>query len=146
MTLLSQVDGFADLAGARGPARLERSRLARHEPVTQTGHVKTITASELKARLLAVLDEVERTGEVIVVTKRGREVARLVGPAASAAVHPQDELLGSVTEVGDILAPIGVPEDWAALAGASLVAEPPAEPFEEDSKAGKKSRSRKGRK
>ncbi len=85
--------------------------------------MKTLTASELKARLLAVLDEVERTGEVIVVTKRGREVARLVGPAASASAHPQDELQDTVTFIGDVVAPIGATEDWAALSGASLVAE-----------------------
>ena len=86
--------------------------------------MKIISASELKARLLAVLDEVERTGEVVVVTKRGREVARLVGPVASLTALPQDELLNTVAYPGDVLAPIGAESDWAALSGASLVAEP----------------------
>jgi prevent-host-death family protein len=43
-----------------------------------------MTATEVKARLLAVLDEVA-TGEVVEITKHGRPVARLVpapGPHA----------------------------------------------------------------
>jgi prevent-host-death family protein len=41
--------------------------------------------SEFKAKCLAMLDEVASTGEVIVVTKRGRAVARV--SAASAREH-----------------------------------------------------------
>lgn len=37
-----------------------------------------ITASALKARCLRLLDEVSRTGEELVILKRGRPVARLV--------------------------------------------------------------------
>ena len=106
--------------------------------------MKTIAASELKARLLAVLDEVEQTGEVIVVTKRGREVARLIGPAHSAEVHPQDELRGTVTEVGDVLAPVSRPEDWAALSEtASLVAEPGTQPPDSRRKAARERKPKK---
>lgn len=39
--------------------------------------MKTISASEAKAKLLGLLDDVER-GESIVVTRHGRPVARLV--------------------------------------------------------------------
>jgi prevent-host-death family protein len=38
----------------------------------------TIGAAEFKATCLAVLDEVARTGRPIVVTKRGKPVAKLV--------------------------------------------------------------------
>ena len=78
--------------------------------------MKTLSASEFKARCLAVLDEVNRTGEVVVITKRGREVARLVAPARSAHAHPQDELRGTVTFHGDVVAPAARPEDWGAVA------------------------------
>lgn len=37
-----------------------------------------MSASEFKARCLAVLDEVRATGEPVVITKRGRVVARVV--------------------------------------------------------------------
>jgi prevent-host-death family protein len=77
--------------------------------------VKTLTASELEARCLAVLDEAGRTGEVFVITRNGREIARLVGSRAS--VHPQDDLRGTVTLRGDVVAPATRPEDWAAADG-----------------------------
>ena len=44
---------------------------------------KTVTATEAKAKILALLDEVE-SGEEIEITRHGRAVARLV-PARSAA-------------------------------------------------------------
>jgi prevent-host-death family protein len=34
--------------------------------------MRVMKASEFKARCLAILDEVERTGEVVVISKRGR--------------------------------------------------------------------------
>ena len=40
--------------------------------------MKTIKASEFKARCLALMDDVAQTGEEIVVTKNGRPVSRLV--------------------------------------------------------------------
>jgi prevent-host-death family protein len=39
----------------------------------------TISATEFKAKCLAILDQVQSTGETVVITKRGRVVARLVG-------------------------------------------------------------------
>jgi prevent-host-death family protein len=51
----------------------------------------TITASEFKAKCLALLDEVATTRETLVVTKRGKAVARIV-PA-----EEPPSLLGTVT-------------------------------------------------
>ena len=44
---------------------------------------KIIDASEFKARCLRVLDEVQATGREVVITRRGKPVARLapIGPA-----------------------------------------------------------------
>lgn len=55
----------------------------------------TVAASEFKAKCLGLLDQVADSGETIVVTKRGRPVARLM---------PLDEppsLEGSVTFLVD---------------------------------------------
>lgn len=41
-----------------------------------------MTATEVKAKLLAVLDDVE-AGEEVVITRRGRTIARLVPAAGS---------------------------------------------------------------
>ena len=53
-------------------------------------YTKQITATEFKARCLRLLDEVAETGETLVVTKRGRPVAR-VEPSS-----PPLDLSGSV--------------------------------------------------
>lgn len=57
-----------------------------------SGHMAiTVPAGEFKAKCLKLLDEVAETGETIVVTKRGKPVARL-GP-----MEPPPSLKGSVT-------------------------------------------------
>jgi prevent-host-death family protein len=58
--------------------------------------MKTMKASDFKARCLAVLDEVEATGEVITILKRGRPVAQVVPPMYAENSYPQRALKGSV--------------------------------------------------
>lgn len=53
--------------------------------------MKTIPVAALRQNPTHALDEVER-GETYVVTRHGREVARLVPPAQSATVTPQQFL------------------------------------------------------
>lgn len=64
---------------------------------------RTLPAGQFKARCLSILDDVARTGRPLVVTKRGRPVAKLV------PLEPRDEnpLLGSVLEEHDIVSPTG---------------------------------------
>jgi len=52
---------------------------------------RSIPATEFKARCLALLDEVAQRRETLVVTKRGKPVARVV------PVDEPQSLLGSVT-------------------------------------------------
>lgn len=67
---------------------------------------RSIPAGEFKARCLALLDEVERTGTPLVVTKRGRPVARLVP-----ATKPKSRSLrGSIVREVDVVSPTG--EHW----------------------------------
>lgn len=72
-------------------------------------NVRTIPAGQFKARCLALLDEVSSTGDQLVITKRGKPVARVL-PVAD--IEPVD-LFGSVVWEGDILSPID--DDWDAL-------------------------------
>lgn len=58
--------------------------------VTMVMSGRSVPASRFKAECLSMLDEVARTGEEIVITKRGRPVARV-----TPAVEPES-LLGSV--------------------------------------------------
>ena len=79
--------------------------------------MRSITATEFKAKCLAILDRVERTGEGVTISKRGRPVAQLVPPTPRHAGHPQHGLRGTVTIVGDIVSPVLPPETWAAERG-----------------------------
>jgi len=77
--------------------------------------METINASDFKARCLAILDRVQATGERIVILKRGRPVAEL-GPSARAETrYPQSELRGTVTILGDVIAPVVPPEHWESV-------------------------------
>ena len=67
--------------------------------------MKTVDASDLQARCPALLDHVSRTGERVVILKRGRPVAELGPPRCAVADYPQMELKGTVTVIGDIVGP-----------------------------------------
>jgi len=79
--------------------------------------MKSMNASEFKARCLAVLDQVERDGEPILILKRGRVVARLASAYVAKASPPRDRLKGTVEVVGDILGPVLPPSAWKAVSG-----------------------------
>ena len=74
--------------------------------------MKTISASEFKAKCLAILDEVADHGEIVTILKHGRPVAQLVPPAPRAQGHPQDQLRGTVELVGDVVEPAVEVEAW----------------------------------
>ncbi|MFN7963413.1 MAG: type II toxin-antitoxin system Phd/YefM family antitoxin [Thermoanaerobaculia bacterium] len=71
--------------------------------------MRTIRASEFKARCLQLMEEVTATGEALLITKRGRPVSVL-----SAYVDRPASLFGcyrdSIQIRGDLLAPIDV--EW----------------------------------
>lgn len=77
--------------------------------------METINASDFKTHCLAILDRVAKTGEPLLVLKRGRPVAKLI-PAADGERSLQDELAGTAQEVGDIVAPALPASDWTVLA------------------------------
>jgi prevent-host-death family protein len=71
--------------------------------------MRTIPAGRFKAQCLKLLDEVAETGETIVVTKRGKPVAKLEPveepPSLAGSVIylvDDDELLFSTGEVWDV--------------------------------------------
>jgi prevent-host-death family protein len=76
--------------------------------------MKTIPAGQFKARCLRLMDEVRTTREPVLITKKGRPVAKLV-PAES---QPEDIfgcLKDEIKIVGDIESPVVPWEDWDAL-------------------------------
>ena len=78
--------------------------------------MKEMAAGEFKAKCLMIMDQVQKTGEPVLITKRGKAVAKLV-PAPSASEDIFDYMKGKVTipDDLDIVSPI-IPEDeWEML-------------------------------
>jgi len=76
--------------------------------------MQTIQASKFKAKCLALMDQVARTGETILITKNGKPVAELRphrGPRARSLIGLHK---GRIRIRGDIISPIGT-ELWEAL-------------------------------
>ncbi len=76
--------------------------------------MKTIPAGQFKALCLRLMDEVRSTREPVLITKKGRPVAKLV-PADR---QPEDIfgcLRNEIKIMGDIESPVTPLEDWDAL-------------------------------
>jgi prevent-host-death family protein len=76
--------------------------------------MKKMPAGEFKSRCLTVMEDVRKTREPVVITKRGKPVAKLV-PAEKADTSFLGRLEGLVRITGDIESPIEPPEAWEAL-------------------------------
>ncbi|MGC2472911.1 MAG: type II toxin-antitoxin system Phd/YefM family antitoxin [Candidatus Sulfotelmatobacter sp.] len=76
--------------------------------------MKAMAAGKFKAQCLRVMDRVQATRVPIVITKRGKPVAKLV-PADE--FHPEvfDSLKGKIEILGDIVSPVVPVEDWDVL-------------------------------
>ena len=70
-----------------------------------------IKASEFKAKCLALMDEVARTGAGVVITKYGKAVAELV-PHRPRKQNARGILKNELFVIGDIVSPVDV--EWEA--------------------------------
>ncbi len=76
----------------------------------------TLAISRFKATCLAVLEEVQRTGRPVTVTRFGKPVARVVPPEPAARKRRVlGAYKGRVEIFGDIVSPVLPPEAWEAL-------------------------------
>ncbi len=74
--------------------------------------MKTIKASEFKARCLQLMDEVAQSGKPLVITKNGKPVSQLM-PYRPKPATLFGAMKGRLTVQGDILSPLN--EDWEVL-------------------------------
>jgi prevent-host-death family protein len=78
--------------------------------------MKKMAAGKFKVHCLAVMDEVQSKREAVLITKRGKPVAKLV-PAAED--KDRDEVFGfmagKIKIVGNIVSPAFSPKDWGDL-------------------------------
>jgi prevent-host-death family protein len=76
--------------------------------------MKTIAAGEFKARCLQVMEDVRTKRTSMLITKRGKPLAKLVPPDD----QPPEIfgcLAGKIEILGDIVSPITPLEDWENL-------------------------------
>ena len=76
--------------------------------------MKTIAAGAFNATCLAVMDEVQKKRQGVVITKNGKPVAKLV-PIAEEPDPIFGFMKGKGRIIGDVMAPVVPLEDWDAL-------------------------------
>jgi prevent-host-death family protein len=78
--------------------------------------MKKMAAGEFKVHCLAVMDEVQAKREAVLITKRGKPVAKLVPAERDTG---KDDIFGFMAGkgkiIGDIIAPAIRPEEWGDL-------------------------------
>jgi prevent-host-death family protein len=87
-------------------------------PASYAGKERRIAAGEFKAKCLAILDEVNGTGQGVVITKRGVPVGKLIPFEEKNVDSLFGRLKGIVEIVGDpddLIKPIFPEEDWDML-------------------------------
>jgi prevent-host-death family protein len=77
--------------------------------------MKTIAAGEFKARCLRLMDQVRSSRTPVVITKRGKPIAKLVPVDEESRSQVFDSLKGRIEILGDIVSPVVSLDDWEAL-------------------------------
>jgi antitoxin (DNA-binding transcriptional repressor) of toxin-antitoxin stability system len=76
--------------------------------------MKKMAAGSFKVHCLAVMDEVKAKREIVVITKHGKPVAKLV-PVGQDADDIYNFLAGKGAVTGDVVSPAISPGDWGEL-------------------------------
>ncbi len=80
---------------------------------------RQIAAGEFKAKCLAILDEVNQTGQEVVITKRGKPTAKLIPFPRAEKKKPFIGRLEGIGEIvgdpDDLIKPVFPLEDWDML-------------------------------
>jgi prevent-host-death family protein len=76
--------------------------------------MKTMAAGAFKVHCLALMDEVQLKREAVVITKRGKPMAKLV-PVDQQKDQIFGFLAGKGKITGDVVSPILSPKEWDSL-------------------------------
>lgn len=82
--------------------------------MTMIMKTKTIPAGKFKVHCLAIMDEVQSKRQAVVITKRGKPVAKLV-PVEKTKDDIFGFLKGKGRILGDLVSPILTPDEWGDL-------------------------------
>ena len=96
--------------------------------------IRTVKATEFRAKCLKLMDEVAESGGEIVITKNGKPVAKLTAyrerppepaPEKMESMYGKDR--GKIVIIGDIVSPM--PAEWFAIPVEYADADPPVAPI-----------------
>jgi prevent-host-death family protein len=76
--------------------------------------MKTMAAGEFKVHCLKVMDEVQSKRQAVLITKRGKPVAKLV-PVEKKKDDIFGFFKGKIKVTGDVVSPALSPEEWGDL-------------------------------
>ena len=76
--------------------------------------MKHMPAGKFKARCLSVMDDVNATGEPVIITKRGTPVVKLV-PVTSKSRDLFGFMADELKVIGDIESPVVPLEEWEVM-------------------------------
>lgn len=83
--------------------------------------MRTMAAGEFKAKCLAVMAEVKATGQPVLITKRGRPLARVLPLQEQTPKETAESIFGCLrhmgTVSGDIVSSEFADEDWERMFG-----------------------------
>ncbi len=82
--------------------------------IERINFVKKMAAGSFKVHRLAVMDEVQSKRESILITKRGKPVAKVV-PVEQEKDDFFNFMKGKGTVVGDVVSPALTPKEWGDL-------------------------------
>ena len=78
--------------------------------------MQEIAISEFKAKCLALLEQVSKTKEPLLITRFGKPVAEVIPPTS---LVDREQWIGSMKDsmqiLGDIVSPASDEDDWEAL-------------------------------
>jgi len=82
--------------------------------------MKTMAAGEFKAKCLGLIDEVKATGKTVIITKRGKPMARLLPLEKQTPEESPESIFGFMrgmgTITGDIVSSEFTDEEWERMA------------------------------
>lgn len=76
--------------------------------------MEEISISAFKSTCLGALERVRRTGQPVLVTRRGVPVAQVIPPPPARPKGAFGAMRGTIRELGDIVEPVAA-DDWEAL-------------------------------
>jgi prevent-host-death family protein len=74
--------------------------------------MRTIAAGKFKTNCLAIMDEVQKKRETVLITKRGKPVAKLVPAKSETKDDFFDSMKGQLIFLGDVVSPAFDLDDW----------------------------------